>query len=123
MKSIINKIVSLSTIVVFTLVFVLIPNTVYGRPPFAGGKVSISDFCVMIALKSAKTTIALNKIEVLSYSYGIISPRDAASGLPTGKRMHKPFVITNELDKSSPLLMKLLNNRRSITWGYLIYYK
>ena len=26
----------------------------------------------------------------------IISPRDAASGLPTGKRMHKPFVITKE---------------------------
>jgi hypothetical protein len=22
---------------------------------------------------------------------GTISPRDAASGLPTGKRMHKPF--------------------------------
>lgn len=36
----------------------------------------------------------------------IISPRDAASGLPTGKRMHKPFTITKELDKSSPLLAK-----------------
>ena len=34
----------------------------------------------------------------------IVSPRDAASGLPTGKRMHKPFVITKELDKSSPKL-------------------
>ena len=32
------------------------------------------------------------------------SPRDAASGLATGKRMHKPFVITKELDKSSPML-------------------
>ena len=30
----------------------------------------------------------------------IISPRDAASGMPTGKRMHKPFVITKELDVS-----------------------
>ncbi|MEO5942125.1 MAG: hypothetical protein ABIP30_06075 [Ferruginibacter sp.] len=28
----------------------------------------------------------------------IVSPRDPASGLPTGKRMHKPFVITKELD-------------------------
>ena len=26
----------------------------------------------------------------------IVSPRDAASGLPTGKRMHKPFLITKE---------------------------
>ncbi len=34
-------------------------------------------------------------------SVSIVSPRDPASGLPTGKRMHKPFVITKELDKSS----------------------
>lgn len=27
-------------------------------------------------------------------SYAIVSPRDAASGLPTGKRMHKPFRIS-----------------------------
>jgi type VI secretion system (T6SS) effector Hcp len=33
---------------------------------------------------------------------GVVSPRDPASGLPTGKRMHKPFVITKEIDKSSP---------------------
>jgi hypothetical protein len=25
---------------------------------------------------------------------GGVSPRDSASGLPTGKRMHKPIVIT-----------------------------
>ena len=31
----------------------------------------------------------------------IVSPRDAASGMPTGKRMHKPFVITKEIDVSS----------------------
>jgi hypothetical protein len=24
-------------------------------------------------------------------THAIVSPRDAASGLPTGKRMHKPF--------------------------------
>ena len=26
-----------------------------------------------------------------SVPHTIVSPRDAASGLPTGKRMHKPF--------------------------------
>jgi len=25
--------------------------------------------------------------------HAIVSPRDAASGLPTGKRMHKPFAL------------------------------
>lgn len=36
----------------------------------------------------------------------VVSPRDAASGLPTGKRQHKPIRIVKEIDKSSPLLMK-----------------
>jgi len=43
---------------------------------------------------------------VINFEQEIVSPRDAASGLPTGKRQHKPFVITKELDKSSPVLAK-----------------
>lgn len=38
------------------------------------------------------------------YECSVVSPRDAASGLATGKRMHKPFVITKELDKSSVVI-------------------
>ncbi|MEO6134481.1 MAG: hypothetical protein ABIP35_04975 [Ginsengibacter sp.] len=37
----------------------------------------------------------------ISVGNEIVSPRDAASGLPTGRRMHKPFVITKELGVSS----------------------
>lgn len=43
---------------------------------------------------------------VISFEQDIVSPRDAASGLPTGKRMHKPFVITKELDSSSPTAIR-----------------
>lgn len=32
------------------------------------------------------------------------SPRDAASGTPTGKRQHKPFTITRAIDEASPIL-------------------
>jgi type VI secretion system Hcp family effector len=32
--------------------------------------------------------------------------RDVATGQASGKRMHKPFVIMREIDKTSPLLMK-----------------
>ncbi len=39
--------------------------------------------------------------------HAIVPPRDAASGLPTGQRMHKPFAVAFELDKSSPLLKGL----------------
>ena len=34
------------------------------------------------------------------------SPRDPGSGLPTGKRMHKPFVITKTMDVSTALIAK-----------------
>jgi type VI secretion system secreted protein Hcp len=56
-----------------------------------------------------------DSIMVIAVSHEIISPRDPASGLPTGKRMHKPFVITKELDKASPLLYNTLTNNENIT--------
>ena len=34
------------------------------------------------------------------YVHEVRSPRDAASGLATGKRMHKPFTITMELGRT-----------------------
>ena len=59
-----------------------------------------------------------NSILVIAVSHDVVSPRDAASGLPTGKRMHKPFVITKELDKSSPLLYNaLVNNENISSWS------
>ena len=54
------------------------------------------------------------KIMVIAVSHEIVSPRDAASGLPTGKRMHKPFVITKELDKATPLLFSVLVNNENV---------
>jgi len=35
----------------------------------------------------------------------VVSPRDAASGRPTGKRQHKPITITKEWGASTPKLM------------------
>jgi len=54
------------------------------------------------------------KIMVIAVSHEIVCPRDPASGLPTGKRMHKPFIITKELDKSTPLLYNVLVNNENI---------
>ncbi|MGB7452989.1 MAG: Hcp family type VI secretion system effector [Lysobacterales bacterium] len=56
-----------------------------------------------------------DSIKVIAVNHEVASPRDAASGLPTGKRQHKPFVITKEVDKSSPLLYQLLTNNENIT--------
>lgn len=41
--------------------------------------------------------VSLSSVETgcdIVFNEKIVSPRDAASGLPTGKRMHKPFVFT-----------------------------
>jgi type VI secretion system secreted protein Hcp len=54
------------------------------------------------------------RIMVIAASHSIISPRDLQSGLPTGKRMHKPFVITKESEKSSPVLYSMLVNNENI---------
>ena len=35
-----------------------------------------------------------DQITGLAFDYEVISPRDLASGLPTGKRQHKPVTIT-----------------------------
>jgi len=62
-------------------------------------------------------------IAVIAVSHEIISPRDPASGLPTGKRMHKPFTITKELDKSSPLLYNVLVNNENLTAWELNFWR
>jgi type VI secretion system secreted protein Hcp len=63
-----------------------------------------------------------NMIEVIGSGHSVISPRDAASGLPTGKRMHKPYQIIQELDISTPLLFSALCNNENITKWKLDYY-
>ena len=55
------------------------------------------------------------KILVIGAMHEIVGPRDPASGLPTGKRMHKPFTILKELDRSTPLLLSLLCNNENIS--------
>jgi type VI secretion system secreted protein Hcp len=58
-----------------------------------------------------------NSILVLASTHSIISPRDAASGLPTGKRQHKPITITKLVDKASPLLAECITkNENILTW-------
>jgi type VI secretion system secreted protein Hcp len=57
------------------------------------------------------------KIMVIAASHSLLSPRDPQSGLPTGIRMHKPFVITKETDKSSPVLYSMMvNNENILDW-------
>jgi hypothetical protein len=48
----------------------------------------------LVSIEPAKTAVA----------------RDPASGLPTGKRQHKPLVLTAEVDRASPLAPRMLDD-------------
>ena len=61
-------------------------------------------------------------IEIIATNSSLISPRDQASGAPTGKRMHKPFVVTHEVDIALPLLYNAIVNNENITKWRLDYY-
>ena len=56
-----------------------------------------------------------NSILVHAFSNEIDGPRDPASGLPTGKRTHKPIRILKEVDKASPQLWAALVNNENLT--------
>jgi type VI secretion system secreted protein Hcp len=51
---------------------------------------------------------------ISGYSHEVVSPRDPASGLPTGKRQHKPLTITKEIDKATPLLMRAIFTNQTL---------
>ena len=55
-----------------------------------------------------------DSIMVYGWNHQIVSPRDAASGLPTGKRQHKPLKLICEIDKATPLLYNVLVNNENI---------
>ena len=54
-------------------------------------------------------------IDVTSISHEIVSPRDPASGLPTGKRQHKPITITTEWGATTPLFLNALTQNENLT--------
>ncbi len=54
-------------------------------------------------------------IALLGFAYGIETPFDAASGLPSGKRQHKPVVIRKEIDEASPKLFEAMVTNETLT--------
>jgi len=54
-------------------------------------------------------------IEVTGFSHEVVSPRDPATGLPTGKRQHEPVVITKQLDATTPLFLNALVENENLT--------
>jgi type VI secretion system secreted protein Hcp len=52
---------------------------------------------------------------VYDFAWNVISPRDAASGLPTGKRMHKPVSLRLRSSAATVLLANCLAHNENLT--------
>jgi type VI secretion system secreted protein Hcp len=65
--------------------------------------------------KGPGTRGASGRIPVVSFEYGVESPRDAATGLPSGRRQHRPVIFKKEIDASSPQLFLSAVTNESLT--------
>jgi type VI secretion system secreted protein Hcp len=81
----------------------------------AGSSAADPDGLTGTALITGQKSGALPAVQLTGSSHEIVSPRDPASGLPTGKRMHKPFTITKVLDKATPMLLSALVTNENLT--------
>lgn len=61
-----------------------------------------------------------DEIEVLSWSWGIKAPTDAASGAASGKRQYRTVRIVKQLDSASPALMAALSNNDAVKEAVLV---
>lgn len=54
-------------------------------------------------------------MEVLEFSHSVSQSVDNASGLPSGKRQHRPIRIIKDIDKASPILMTVMTSNENLT--------
>ena len=54
-------------------------------------------------------------IQVDSFSYEATSPRDAQTGLPTGKIQHLPIVVNVPVDNAWPILFQVLTTNENLS--------
>jgi type VI secretion system secreted protein Hcp len=62
-------------------------------------------------------------IVVLGFEHEVVSPRDAASGLPTGKRQHKPVRIVKAIDKATPHLYRCISRNQTLPTVVLRFFR
>src|SRR4051812_42969688 len=61
-------------------------------------------------------------IALLAVDHGIASPRDAATGLASGKRQHRPITVTKETDFTSPLFYQFVGTNELLKTVNIFFY-
>jgi len=75
-------------------------------------------------LGTASTMKSMEKYsKILGFKFGTISPRDAATGLASGKRTHQPVVLWKQLDISTPAIFQALCQNQTLDSVEIMYYQ
>jgi type VI secretion system secreted protein Hcp len=64
-----------------------------------------------------------DSIAIQRFDYEIVSPRDTATGMATGKRQHKPIRIIKEWDASTPMLFQALTTNEVLKTAKFSFYR
>lgn len=70
---------------------------------------------------SQRTLGRENSIECLFYEANVVTARDPATGMATGRRKYEPIVIRKRIDKSTPLLYKALAQNTVVTGTFKFF--
>ncbi|MGZ8940854.1 MAG: type VI secretion system tube protein TssD [Limisphaerales bacterium] len=62
-------------------------------------------------------------MEIYGFSHEIHSPRDAASGLPTGKRQHSPMRVVIRQSQATPLLLQAQSRNEVIPEVKVLFFR
>ena len=75
-------------------------------------------------IKGESTQTSLGRgdsIECTYYEQGVITAREAGSGMATGRRQYQPLLIRKRIDKSSPLIAKALVENQKIEGNFKFF--
>ncbi len=65
--------------------------------------------------ESSQTSLGReNSIECVYYEQGVVTAREAGSGVATGRRQYTPLMIRKRIDKSTPMIAKALTRNEVI---------
>ncbi len=76
-----------------------------------------------IAITGKQGAFTRSPFSIEGLIHEIVSPRDPASGLPTGRRLHKPITITAEVGIAAPQLMNAIAQNQTLPTVVISLYK
>jgi type VI secretion system secreted protein Hcp len=87
--------------------------------------VAVGDMLLQLAGVTGESADASHKdfIDLVSWSWGMVSPTDASTGHAHGKARVEDFKIVKRADRSSPVLIQYLRENTIVKTGHLIVRK